>query len=318
MGLDLGSPFIAASCGLTADVEKVKQMAEAGAGAVVLKSLFEEQIAAESSHLVEQGTDYAESAGYVHYFVRQNSLGNYCRLIREIRNAVTIPVIASINCYTDGEWISYAREIENAGADALEINIYSIPLSLSRNSVDIEKEYESVVRKIVSAVKIPVAVKIGSSFTSVPYFADRLVASGARAVVMFNRFYTPDIDIEKVDFVASEPLSDEREHVRELRAIAIASSLVKAAEFSATTGIHTPEAGIKMLLAGASTVQISSVVYKKGPAVFREFNTFLEDYLDRKGYSGVNDIIGKLNYSGIQNPDRFERTQFMKTFGSRK
>lgn len=318
MGLALSSPVIVASSGLTAETDKVVEAEKAGAGAVVVKSLFEEQIYNEAQHMLENGSDYPGADDYIRHFVRQNTLGSYCSTIRNLKAAVRIPVIGSINCYSDGEWISYAKEIEAAGADALELNLYSMPLTLDRPSSDIEDEDIRLIKKVVSSVSIPVSVKISSSFTSVPNFVDRLKSVGVKAVVMFNRFYMPDIDLDSMTLVSSDPLSSGDEYIRELRSVAIVSSLVKGMDIAATTGIHTPQTAMKEILAGATAVQLCSVLFKSGMGIISEFNSFISSYIDGKGYPSVSEICGRLNYSSIQNPDKFERTQFVKVFGSRK
>lgn len=318
LGLSLKSPFIAASSGLTIDVEKVKKLAESGIGAIIVKSLFEEQIGNESQHLVEQSQEHSEANDYIHHFVRQNTMGKYCETLKEIKQAVDIPVIASINCYSEGEWIEFAKEIASTGIDALEINIYSIPLSIHKTAEEIEGGYINILKKIISSISIPVAVKIGYGFTNIPAFVDKIKSVGAKSVVMFNRFYTPDIDIDKFELVPSEPFSSPNEYVRELRAIAITSSLVSGIDISASTGIHTPEAGIKAILAGSTTVQLCSILYKSGVEVVKNFNSYLNDYMDKNGFNTLSDFKGKLNYSKIASPEKFERTQFLKTFGNKK
>ena len=318
MGLDLKSPIIAGSCSLTSDVAKVREAEAAGAGAIVVKSLFEEQIHSEAGHIAGQSHDYAESADYIHYFVRQNSIDSYCENVRQLKNATGIPVIGSINCYTDGEWIKFAKEIASAGADALEVNIYSMPVSLKRKSADVEKEDIAIIKDIVKAVDIPVSVKISSYFTALPYFIDKLASVGAKAAVMFNRFYMPDIDIDRMEIVPSSPFSSKDEYVKELRSIAIVSSLVRNIDISATTGIHSPESAVKAILAGATTVQLCSVLFKSGMGVIRDFNSFISSYLDKHGFGSLREITGRLNYSSISEPDKFERTQFAKIFGTAK
>ena len=315
MGLELKSPVIAGSCGLTTKVDLMKAAEQAGAGAIVMKSLFEEQIGMEAESLIEQSGDYAESHDYIHHYVRQNNLHEYCKKIKELKAALSIPVFASINCFSDGEWTAYASEIEAAGADGLEVNLYSIPLSLQRTSAEIEKEYENIVRALVKAVKIPVAVKISSQVTSVPHLADRLKAVGAKAVVMFNRFFQPDIDIEKLDFVAAERLSDPKDHVQILRNIAITSSLVKDLDLSASTGIHDGVSAIKSILAGAATVQIASELYRSGVIAIENTVKGIEEYMQRKGFSSVDSMKGKLTYARLEQPAQFERTQFLRVFG---
>ncbi|MFA5712615.1 MAG: diguanylate cyclase, partial [Bacteroidales bacterium] len=179
MGLELGSPIIAASSGLTAQINRIKEFEEAGVGAVVVKSLFEEQISNEAEFLSTQSQLYPESADYLHYYLRQNSIARYLELVTNIKAAVKIPVIASINCYSGGEWTSFAKEIEGVGADGLELNIYSLPLNIHKSSDTIEQEYLDVVKEVSSLIKIPVAVKIASTFTNLPAFVNGLKAHGA-------------------------------------------------------------------------------------------------------------------------------------------
>ena len=314
LGLELKSPFIVASSGLTADVEKVKQMEIAGAGAVVIKSLFEEQINNETEFLSKESLEYPEMADYLQGYVRQNSISKYLDHITELKKSVSIPVIASINCFSKGEWLSYARNIEAAGADALEINIYALPFSINVSSQEMEDEYYDVVRSIVESVKIPIAVKIGRHFTNIPAFVHRLAGCGARAVVMFNRFYSPDIDLENLKLIPASPLSDANEYRKGLRWVAITSSIVKNIDYSISTGIHTPESAIKSILVGGKTVQLCSVLYQEGIDKIAEFNTALKAFMDKQGYEILGDMRGKLSYANFNDPASFERVQFMKVY----
>ena len=240
LGLDLKSPVIVSSCSLTADVEKVKEMQHAGAGAVVMKSLFEEQIRGEVEFMASAGHSYPEMDDYLHAYIRSNSIAQYTEKVKALKQAVTIPVIASINCYSPGEWVEYARQVEAAGADALEINLYDPAVDPRTSPASIEEGYISVIRSIVSELRIPVAVKIGQHYTSIVNFADRLASCGAKGVVIFNRFFRPDIDIENFRLVPAAPLSHEGEYGETLRWTAILSSVVKT-DIAVTTGIHTPE-----------------------------------------------------------------------------
>ena len=227
LGLDLKSPVVVSSCSLTADVDKVKEMQRAGAGAVVMKSLFEEQIRGEVEFMASAGHSYPEMDDYLHAYIRSNSIAQYTEKVKALKQAVTIPVIASINCYSPGEWVEYARQIEAAGADALEVNLYDMATDPKTLPASIEEGYISVVRSIVSELRIPVAVKIGQHFTGIVNFADRLVSCGAKGVVIFNRFFRPDIDIDNFRLVPSAPLSHEGEYGEVLRWTAILSSAVK-------------------------------------------------------------------------------------------
>lgn len=318
LGLSLKSPFIAASSALTIDVASVKEMEAAGVGAVIVKSLFEEQINNEAGFVSDVSMEYPEMDDYIHSYIKDNSIREYTNKLKEIKDAVNIPVIASINCYSLGNWISFAKEIEATGVDGLEINIYDMPFTLKRSSEEIEKEYFEVIDGVVKAISIPVSVKIGDHFSNIPLFVSKLEAYGAKAVTMFNKFYTPDIDIEKREIVPSAPFSNEQDYLKGLRWTAIVSSLVRNINISASTGIHTPENAIKQILSGASTVQLCSVLYKRGIDVVKEFNDSLSSYLEKNGFDSVDQIRGILNYSNVKNPAKFERVQFMKTFGAYK
>ncbi|HIZ88187.1 MAG TPA: dihydroorotate dehydrogenase-like protein [Candidatus Coprenecus pullistercoris] len=315
LGLDLKSPVIVSSCSLTADVDKVREMERCGAGAVVMKSLFEEQIRGEVEFMASAGQSYPEMEDYLHAYVRSNSIARYTERIKALKDAVSIPVIASINCYSAGEWVEYARQIEAAGADAIEINIYDLSTNPKTSSSSLEDGYIKVVKSIVSELRIPVSVKIGQHFTNIVNFVDRLDSVGAKGVVIFNRFFTPDIDIEHFKLVPAAPLSQGGEYPEVLRWTAILSSIGKI-DIAATTGIHTPETAVKMILAGADAVQICSAVYKHGPGVITEFNNRIVKFLEDNTVESLDQIRGRLNYSAIHDPAMYERVQFMKTFGS--
>lgn len=315
LGLDLKSPVIVSSCSLTADVDKVKEMQRAGAGAVVMKSLFEEQIRGEVEFMASAGHSYPEMDDYLHAYIRSNSIAQYTEKVKALKQAVTIPVIASINCYSPGEWVEYARQVEAAGADALEINLYDPAVDPRTSPSSIEEGYISVIRSIVSELRIPVAVKIGQHYTSIVNFADRLASCGAKGVVIFNRFFRPDIDIENFRLVPAAPLSHEGEYGETLRWTAILSSVVNT-DIAVTTGIHTPETAIKMILAGAAAVQICSVIYQKGVDVIAGFNDRIQKFLEDNNVGSLSQIRGRLDYSTIADPALYERVQFMKTFGS--
>lgn len=315
LGLDLKSPVIVSSCSLTADVDKVKEMESCGAGAVVMKSLFEEQIRGEVEFMASAGYSYPEMDDYLHAYIRSNSIAQYTEKVRALKQAVSIPVIASINCYSAGEWVEYARQIEAAGADALEINLYDLALDPRTSPASIEDGYVNVVRSIVSELRIPVAVKIGPHYTSIVNFVDRIATAGAKGVVIFNRFFTPDIDLDKFTLIPASPLSHEGEYAETLRWAAILSSAVKI-DISTTTGIHSADSALKMILAGADTVQVCSVIYRHGPSVIREFNTRIAAFLEKNNVEDLSQIRGRLSYSTIPDPAMYERVQFMKTFGS--
>jgi Dihydroorotate dehydrogenase len=317
MGLKLKSPVIAASSGLTSKIDKIEELEKVGVGAVVLKSLFEEQIVNNAEYLDSLSTDFPESANYIHYYVRENSIENHLTLLKEAKKRVSIPVIASINCYSPGEWLDYAREVSAAGADALELNIYSMPLNIRESSSDIEQRYLKIVGEVTKNISIPVAVKISSDFTNLPGFTDKLKGYGAKGVVMFNKFYMPDIDIEKLEISSADPFSSKESYLKELRWIGIISALVPGIDISASTGIYSAEIAAKEILAGAATVQVCSALYKNGTKVIDEINSGIASFIEQMGFGSVADFRGKLNYSNISDPGKFERVQFMKSFGSK-
>lgn len=317
MGLVLKSPFLASSSGFTAKMENLAALENAGAGAIVLKSLFEEQINDQARFLSDQSAEYPENADFLHYYLTQHSVSNYLELIREAKKTVSVPVIASVNCFSTGSWLSFAGDMEKAGADALEINIYSLPLTLEKNSDSIENDYFKVITSLAKSLRIPIAVKIGHNFTNLPQFVSTLKSCGARGAVLFNRFYQPDIDLKEMSIVAADPFSHKGEYLNELRWIALVSSMVRGLDLSASTGVHAPEDAIKLILAGARTVQLCSILYTEGAGVVKSFTDGLENFMTEKGMKNVGDLCGLLNYSNIAHPDKFERVQFMKTFGGK-
>lgn len=318
MGLKLESPLIAGSCGLTVEPEKVIQMEERGIGAVVIKSLFEEQINNEINYISENSPDHTEMEDYLSTYVRQNSIETHIKAIRKIKESVSIPVIASINCYSMGEWEKYAKVMEEAGANALELNIYNLPLNTTASSEEIEKKYLDIIARIVKTVKIPIAVKIPSQFASIPAFVNSVAGQGAKSIVMFNRFYTPDIDLDRMEIVPAPTFSGDNDYLQTLRWTAIISSIVKNIDVSASSGVHLPTTVLKLILAGANTVQLCSTLYKEGLDSILRYNEYLSTFLEKGGYTSLDQVRGKMNYSNIKDPIAFERVQFMKTFGSQK
>ena len=313
LGLELKSPFIAASSGYTYDLEKIIALARSGAGAIVLKSLFEEQISNEISFLEEVSADYTENQDFLQHYVKEHSLGKYVQLIKDAKREAGIPIIASINCYSLNNWTEFAKQIEAAGADALELNIYNIPLNGCKSSTDIEGEYYKIVQKITQEIKIPVAVKIADSFTNLGNFISGLQGHGAKGAVLFNRFYTPDISLKNLKIIPAAPFSSKAEYLKEMRWIALISPSVRNFSLSASTGIYDPSTAIKLFLAGADTVQLCSVLYKQGPFVLQDFKRELMEFMKSKGFKKLSDFKGMLNYANISSPKSFERVQFLKT-----
>ncbi len=316
LGFTLKSPLIVSSCGLTSSLENLIKAEECGAGAVVLKSLFEEQITHHIKSLSVL-TGHPESDDYITGYTKSHSVDEYLLLIEQARKNLSIPVIPSINCYSSTGWTDFARKIADAGADALEVNVFFMPVDRKKSSAESEKIYFDVIEKLKRAVSIPVAVKIGFRFSNILYMIDQFYNRKVEGVVMFNRFYEPDFDIEKMTITAAPVFSSREEQRYVLRWIGMASAQKIKINISASTGVHTGLDAIKYILAGADTVQVCSALYQNGIPFLGTMNKQIDDWMEEKGYTGMGDIRGKLNYLNVEKPSVFERTQFMKYFSSR-
>lgn len=320
MGLRLKSPIVVASSGLTNTVEKIKELEAAGAGAVVLKSLFEEQINSEVSHLIHTDPQnlYPEAEDYIRNYTRNNSISKHIELLKEAKKAVSIPIIASINCVSGNEWVAFAKDFEQAGADALELNLFVLPTQQNQPLEEIEQLYIEVLTKVKKLVKIPVSIKTGFYFTNLVSMADRMLGAGAQAIVMFNRFYEPDIDIEKLEIVPAEVFSSPSDIRRSLRWVGIVSAAVPNLQIAASTGIHDSEAVIKQLLAGAQVTQLCSTLYINGAQQIAGILNELKAFMEKWNFKTIDDFRGRLSYKNIPDPQLYERSQFMKYFSSKK
>lgn len=316
-GLKLKNPIIISSSGLTDSATKNQKLCEAGAGAIVLKSLFEEQIMMEADWLGDPNM-YPEGSDYLVGYVREHKLGEYINLIKESKKLCDIPIIASINCYQDADWIEFATKIEEAGADALEVNILSLQTDVHYTYGSFEQRHIDILSHIKKTTKIPVIMKLGDNLTNPVALIDQLYANGAAAVVMFNRFYQPNIDIEKMTQISGNVFSNEADLGNVLRWIGIASATVNKIDYAASGGIHSPEGVVKAILAGASAVEICSALYQGSNLVIGEFVRFLNLWMDRKGMETISQFKGILNVSDPKGVNMFERTQFLKYFSSRK
>jgi len=315
MGLKLKNPIIAGSCGLTNSTDSIKKLEDNGAAAVVLKSLFEEQILMEMDSLQSDHTIHAEEAEYIRGYTRQHNLDQYLNLVSGAKKAVSIPVIASINCVSAAEWTSFAKRLQDSGADGLELNMYIMPGDIKQGSEDIEKIYFDIVNKVNEDVSIPIAIKIGFYFTSMAKMIYDLSVRNVSAIVMFNRFHRPDIDLYKLELTSADIFSTPQENVLPLRWIGMLSDEVKC-DLAATTGIHDGHTVLKNLLAGASAVQIVTAIYHNGPEVIGKMLEQIEEWMNKRNYPAVKEIIGKLSQGNIKNPAMYERSQFMKYFSS--
>lgn len=312
-GLTLRNPIIISSSGLTNSPEKNAKLAKAGAGAIVLKSLFEEQIALEAGRM-QSSAYYPEGGDYLVAALRQHKVSEYLELIKESKKVCNIPIIASINCYTNSEWITFARAIEDAGADALEINILALQTEKEYTYGSFEQRHIDILRSIKQRINIPVIMKLGQNLTNPVALINQLYANGAAAVVLFNRFYQPDINIDKMTHSSGEVFSNSAELSNSLRWIGIASSAVERIDYAASGGVHTPQDLIKALLVGASAVEICSVIYKNGDESIRAMINFLSTWMNDKGFERITQFKGKLRIKDVQGVNTFERTQFLRYY----
>ncbi len=314
LGLTLKNPVIVSSSKLTGTISNIKACAKAGAGAVVLKSLFEEQITARAKQKTmgnEMYFWYPEADEYVTGLGKEAGLEEYLEFVREAKKSVDIPIIASINCVSPIEWPKYAAKIQEAGADALELNIAIFPFDRQVTSLQIEDTYVEIVKEVKKYVSIPVSVKIGPYFTNVLNISYRLAEAGADALVLFNRFYNPDVDIANMRVVADNVYSSPDEKSIPLRWIALLSANGIPCELAASTGIHYSIGVAKQLLAGASVTQICTTLYQNGIPYIREIVAGLEDWMKKHKFNTIEDFRGKLNKNSEISAG-FERLQYLK------
>jgi dihydroorotate dehydrogenase (fumarate) len=313
LGLSLANPIIITSSRLTATLDGVKRCEDAGAGAVVLKSIFEEQIDFDSAKMLE-GADASYHADAYDFFANTSKdyyIDRYLELVEQAKASLSIPVIASVNCIHSGSWIDYAHRFQEVNADALEMNVYIIPSDASKTPEHIEQEYDRLVKEVRSKITIPLALKIGQQFTALANRLRRFEMLGVDALVLFNRFYRTDIDINKELMVPGKVLSVPEESAIPLQWTALSSGELDL-DICANSGIFTGEDMIKQLLAGAACVGICSAVMKHGHGVIDTMNKDLEQWMDRKGYQSIADFKGKLCQENLEHPDLWERSQYVK------
>jgi len=320
MGLKLRNPIIAASSGLTNSLNDIIEFEKKGAAAVVIKSIFEEEIRRElekdltTMHM--ESFLYPETMDYYDNYAEDDSLTNHLKLIREAKKAVKIPIIASINCVTAEKWPYYAETLQDAGADALELNVFVLPSDFNKTSAENEQVYFDIIKEVKKHVKIPIALKISYYSANLGAFIQKLSNTEIDSIVLFNRFYSPDIDINNLEVLSSNVLSHPEELPISLRWIAIMSERV-GCDLAASTGIHDGAAIIKQLLAGANAVQIASAFYKNGKGVIENMLDDLSTWMEQKKFKKIDDFRGKLSQEKSQNPAAYERVQFMKYFSGR-
>lgn len=321
LGLDLAHPVVPSASPLTGDMDHVHALVEAGAPAIVLPSLFEEQIehnAMAVHHSLELGADgFAETPEGFFPQLDDYNTGpqDYLKLIRDVKEETGLPVIASLNGTTPGGWTLYARILADEGIDALELNTYQVVADVARTAADVETSYLRLVARVKEAVDLPLAVKIGPFFSSTAHMANRLVDAGADALVIFNRFYQPDIDLESLDVVPSLVLSDPSELRLVLRWLAILHGRV-GCDLAATTGIHESDDAAKALLAGATITMMASALLRHGPSRLTEVRDGLEAWLTERSFDSVNQARGSMSHVAVPDPSAFERAGYMHTLTS--
>ena len=316
LGLELKSPIIVGSCGLTADVDKMVEMEKAGAGAVVIKSVFEEQIIYDikrNTHMVAPTDNYGDSYEYIAMHVADDSLARHFDMIREAKRRLTIPVIGSINCFSYENWLTYAVKFQEAGCNALELNMAILPYETSLSADDVERTFSQIVNTLRTSIKIPISIKVGTYFTDMAKQMQQLSWMGIQGVTMFNKSVQVDIDTENETMCNASYLSHPEELFKTLRWVALMSKRMRC-DISASTGVYTADDVVKLLLAGAASVQVVSCLYKNGIGTLTELNEGLQAWMQKKGYNSLSDFRGKLAVQPNDKSSVAMRTQFMKYF----
>lgn len=317
LGLTLKNPLIIASSGLTENLDDIAEFEARGAGAVVIKSIFEEEIIAKTQDNINRmrATDfiYPETMEYFDYDSMEDPISNYLNFLAEVKSKTTIPIIASINCVTAEGWIDFASRIEKTGVDALELNVFSLPSDYNRTAEENEKIYFDIAERVAKQVKIPVAMKVGYYHGALANFLIGLSQTPIKGLVLFNRFYNPDFDINTMEFLPSSVFSTPAEISTSLRWVAIMAGRVNC-DIAASTGVHDGYGIIKQLLAGANAVQACSTFYRNGKEQVSLMIRQLEEWMLQNGYENINEFRGKMSQSKTYNPAAFERVQFMKYF----
>lgn len=320
MGLNLKSPIIAGSSGLTNSVKDIMEIEKYGAGAVVLKSLFEEEIIHELEknqlEMLRPGTLYPEIFDFFDFDTMEDSVSKYLFLIEDLKKEVSIPIIPSVNCISSEEWTGFAKRLESAGADALELNLFIMPSDFARKKEDFENVYFEVIDKVKKEINIPVSIKVSYYFSNLGSMLQRLSESGIDGLVLFNRFYSPDFDIENMQIVPANIYSSPDDISISLRWISIMANRVKCS-LAASTGVHDGAGLIKQILAGADAVQVASALYKNGFSRIQKMLDELTNWMNKKEFGNLNEFRGKMSQSNSSNPAAFERVQFMKHFSKK-
>jgi len=313
LGLKLNNPIIVASSGLSKTAEQIKKCEDAGAGAVVMKSLFEEQIRNQASEIEQGDMMHTEAMDYVRAEIDMlYGPRDYIDTIREVKRSVEIPLIASVNCYTSKWWTGYAEQLEAAGADALELNVYVYPYDIEKGSYAIETIYFEILQSVLEKVDIPVSLKLSPYFTSFGNFAEKLDQLGAHGLVLFNRFVQPEIDIKNMTSSVKPLFDDPISFTHALRWVALLSDKLNL-DIVASGNIRTAEDVIKQILVGSSAIQIASILYQNGLGVIKDLLTGLEAWMKEENFSTIDEFRGQLNEINDPHSNSFIRSQFIKT-----
>ena len=313
LGLTLRNPLVVSSCGLTGTAKGIRRCVEAGAGAVVLKSLFEEQIDVEVDASRETGelSSHPEASEYLAQMGKQLGPADYLSLINQAKAENDVPIIASVNRVKGEWWINYARQLEKAGADAVELNVAVMPRDRADSAAAVERHYISVVDSVRTQLSIPVSVKIGPFFTSLPSLAHALCSAGTHGLVLFNRFYQLDIDIDARIVTPGYQFSTVHEIYQPLRWISILKNQVSC-DLAGSTGVHTGKEAIKLLLAGATAVQLCSTLYANGLEQIGVILGEIREWMEHHGYESVEQFRGTVSQATSKDPAAFERLQYIK------
>jgi dihydroorotate dehydrogenase (fumarate) len=320
LGLELTCPIVAGASPLGTDLDAVRRLEEAGIGAIVMHSLFEEQIARDQiKELLDREMPAGNSAEAQSYFpeLSEYRLGpeEYLDQVRRVKALVSCPVVGSLNGVTGAGWVDYAKLIQQAGADALELNVYYVAAGAGESSDTVEQRTLDIVKAVKGAVTIPVAIKLSPFFTSLKNFASRLETAGADGLVLFNRFYQPDIDIDRLEVTPSLRLSDSSELLLRLRWLALLSGAAKGS-LALSGGVHTVQDVVKSVMAGAGVVQVVSALLRNGPGYAKELRTGLATWLDEHEYESLAQARGSMNLEKSPNPEAFERANYMRVLNS--
>jgi dihydroorotate dehydrogenase (fumarate) len=334
LDLKLKNPLIVGSSGLTSSIHNLKTIAQMGAGAVVLKSIFEEQIKFEADKFIKSDDPqiqswneafqgivsktefyYEEAFDYLTSYAKEHTLNNYLSLISEAKKEIAIPVIASINCSTQYDWQYFARRIQEAGADALELNVYVLPSDFDKSGTENENIYFNIIQEVRKFISIPISLKIGYYFSSLAQTALKLSETGIAGLTLFNRPYNPDIDLVNLQVDAKNMFSTETEYSHTLRWVALLSGKLSC-DIAASTGIHNHETVIKQLLAGADSVHMVSVFYKHHFDILPQIINGIEKWMTVHNFKSISEFKGLLSRKNIHNPAAYERVQFLRLFSS--